>query len=182
MPHSNIIDGQSDDEVWKIIGDQLSSKDDNLDYTAEFTIHNRCINLDIDIHPDRGDENEKPVTSFCTPLPDQISFRFTVEKQGFKHHIGKLFGTQDVIIGHPEFDNRYLIQSNDPAKVKEVLSDVEINSELIKHPIVNFEIRERKIAMNTELVLLLDLEGALIEIDKLKSIFESFNRVLNYLH
>jgi hypothetical protein len=73
MPHSNIIDGQSDDEVWKIIGHQLSSKDDNLDYTAEFTIHNRCINLDIDIHPDRGDENEKPVHHSVLRFPIKLA-------------------------------------------------------------------------------------------------------------
>lgn len=181
MPHRNIITGESEDEVWKIIADQLNSKEDNLDYTAQFSTTNHCVTLDIDIHPDRGEENEKPVTSFSAELPDETSFRFKIEKQGLKHEIGKLFGMQDVIIGHPEFDKKYLIQSNDVVKVKEVLSDPEVSDELLKHPVLDFKIRERKIGDNKEIVLGLYLEGGITEPETLKSIFQPFKILLNYL-
>jgi hypothetical protein len=88
---------------------------------------------------------------------------------------------QDVIIGHPEFDKKYLIQSNDPARVKEVLFQPGVYAELLNHPVVNFGIRERKIAVNTDIVLVLDLEGIITEPDKLKQVFQSFKIVLDYL-
>lgn len=181
MPHKNIIDVKSEDEVWKIIAEQLNSKEDDLDYTAQFSFKNYCVVLDIDIHPDRGDENEKPITSFSAQLDEGTDFRFNLKKQGLKHQIGKLFGMQDVIIGHADFDKQFLIQSNDEAKVKEVLSDTGVSAELLKHPVTEFKIRERKIGTNKEIVLDLELEGGITEPDKLKNIFQPFKIMLNHL-
>lgn len=181
MPHQNIITGNSEDEVWKIIAEQLNDKKDDLDYTAQFNTTSHCVTLDIDIHPDRGEEDEKPLTSFSVQLPDETSFRFKIQKQGLKHEIGKLFGMQDVIIGNREFDKKFLIQSNDVEKVKEVLSDDRVYSELLKHPVVDFKIRERKIGANKEIVLGLDLEGGITEPDKLKKAFQPFKAVLSHL-
>ncbi|GEO10825.1 hypothetical protein [Segetibacter aerophilus] len=181
MPHQNIITGNSEDEVWKTIADQLNNKKDDLDYTAQFNTTDHCVDLDIDIHPDRGEEGEKPVTSFSVQLPDETSFRFKIQKQGIKHEIGKLFGMQDVIIGNREFDKKFLIQSNDVDKVKKVLSDEKVSSELLKHPVVDFKIRERKIGANKEIVLGLELEGGITETDRLKDAFQAFKAVLNHL-
>jgi hypothetical protein len=181
MPHSNIINAQSEDEIWKIIADQLTNKKDDLDYTAQFSTDAHCVTLDIDIHPDRGEDNDKPLTSFSAELPNETSFRFNIEKQGLKHEIGKLFGMQDVIVGYPEFDKKFLIQTNDVDKVKKVLSNAEVSNELLKHPIVDFKIRERKIGMTKEIVLDLSLEGGITEPDTLKSAFQPFKIVLNSL-
>ena len=181
MPHSNIIAGKSEDEVWETIAEQLNRKEDNLDYTAQFSTEKHCIILDIDIHPDLGEEGEKPITSFSAQLPDETTFRFNIEKQGLKHQIGKLFGMQDVIIGQTEFDKKFLIQSNDEAKVKEVFSAAEISDELLKNPVIGFKIRERKIGTTKEIVLSLDIEGGITEPDKLKEIFRPFRIVLNSL-
>lgn len=181
MPHKNIVTGESEAEIWKVIAGQLKSKEDNLDYTAQFDVHNYRVTLDIDIHPDRGDDNEKPFTSFSVHLPDTTDVRFSIQEQGFKHEIRKLFGMQDVIIGNPVFDKKYLIQSNEPAKVKEILSHAGVGAELLKHPVIFFGIRERKIAAAKDVVFVLDLDGGITEADKLKDVFQSFAIVLNHL-
>ncbi|MDQ6815635.1 MAG: hypothetical protein M3040_18040 [Bacteroidota bacterium] len=181
MPHSNIIDAPSEDEIWRIIADQLNNNKDDLDYTAQFQCDNYSITLDIDIHPDRGEDNDKPITSFSSELPLESPFRFNIEKQGLKHEIAKLFGMQDVIIGHPEFDKKFLNQSNDVEKVKKVLSDADVSAELLKFPVVDFKIRERKIGMTKEIVLDLSLEGGITEPEQLKNIFQPFKTVLGYL-
>ena len=181
MPYRNTISGNSEDEIWQIIAEQLNTKEDDLDFTAQFTTTAHSVTLDIDIHPDRGEENEKPVTSFSAQLHDETVFRFHIEKQGLKQEIGKLFGVQDVIIGHPEFDKKFLIRTNDESKVKEVLSHAEVSSTLLNHPIVEFKIRERRIGMNKEIVLTLELEGGITEPEKLRNIFQPFKIVLGYL-
>ncbi|MCW3114498.1 MAG: hypothetical protein JWR18_2894 [Segetibacter sp.] len=181
MPHSNLIAGNSEDDIWQSIADQLKEKDDDLDYSAQFETINHCVTLDIDIHPDRGEDNDKPVTSFSAELPDETDFRFKIERQGLKQQIGKIFGMQDVIIGQPEFDKKFLIQSNDEAKVKEILSGDDVSSELLKHPVVDFKIRERKIGTTKEIVLSLELEGGIEEPQTLKQVFQAFKTVLNSL-
>jgi len=182
MPHSNIIAAKSEDEVWKIIAEQLNSKENNQDYTAQFSTQYHSVDLDIDIHPEGGDENGKQMTSFSAPLSDKTSFRFRIANQGLKHTIGKLFGMQDVIIGHPEFDKKFLIQTNDAAKVKKAFSDEQVTAALLEQPIVVFEIREHRIGANKQILLGLDLEGGITEPDKLKNIFQPFKIVLNQLH
>jgi hypothetical protein len=181
MPDSNVIAAKSDDEIWKIIAEQLNSKEDNLNYAAQFSIKNHYVTLDIDIHPDSGDENGKPFSSFSAKLPDTTGFRFNIEKQGLKHRIGKLFGMQDVIIGNADFDKKFLIQTNDVAKVKELLSNAEVSAALLKEPVVDFAIREHKIGANREIVLHLDIEGGITEPARLKDIFVPFKIVLDYL-
>src|SRR4051812_14305207 len=116
MPHRNIITEQSEDEVWNVITNQLKTKDDNADYSAQFSTGNYCVTLDVDINPKGDDDDDDgPSTSFSAPLPIETDFRFKIEKQSIKHEIAKLFGMQDVVIGQPEFDKRFLIQSNDVA-------------------------------------------------------------------
>lgn len=181
MPHKNIINAPSEDEVWKIIREQLESKNDSFDYTAQFATDKSCITLDIDLNPDRDDEEDDPLTSFTADLPEDISFRFNVKKQGFKHQIGKLFGMQDVIIGHDVFDRKFIIQSNDETKVKEILSHADISHVLLDHPVVEFKIRERRIGTNIEIVLTLDLEGQITDAGQLRNIYQPFKLVLNKL-
>lgn len=181
MPHRNTIEGKSEDEIWQVITDQLTAKEDDRDYTAQFLNDKYCVILDIDIHPDRGEENEKPVTSFSAQLPDQTNFRFKIAKQKLKQEIGKLFGMQDVIIGQPLFDKRFLIQSNDEEKVKKLFSTPEMTDILLKYPVIDFKIRERKIGANQEIVLGLYLEGGITEPEKLKDLYQPFKTVLEQL-
>lgn len=181
MPHRNIIAEESEEAIWKVIAAQLNSKKDDRDYTAQFSFGQYCVTLDIDIHPDRGEEDEKPLTSFTTPLSNDNDFRFKIEQQGLKHQIGKLFGTQDIIVGQPDVDKKYLIQSNDEEKVKEMLIQSEVSTALLRHPVVNFEIKENRIGVTRETVLRLDVDGAITEPSILQSLFQPFKTAISKL-
>lgn len=60
----------------------------------------------------------------------------------------KLFGKQDIIIGEELFDDKFLIQSNNPELLKKLLSDKQLKAQLIKHNIYslicNYNKRNRK--------------------------------------
>jgi hypothetical protein len=178
MPHSNIVEGKSEREIWTAITDQLRLKDDDLDYSAQFTLHDCCITIDIDFHPESGNEQGNHTTSITAQLPEQVSFRFRVEKQDFKHEIQKLFGMQHVVVGNQEFDKQYLVQSNDEEKVRELLSDDEVCDILLQQPVTVFEIRERKVGAVRDQILDLDIEDRISEPEKLKELFRAFNSVL----
>jgi hypothetical protein len=181
MPHSNIITGNSDDEIWEQISSQINEKEEINDYSVQFESGKDCITIHIDFHPDGRENNLQPTTSFISHLPAETNFRFRIQKQNLKHEIGKLFGMQDVIIGDPEFDKKFLIESNDVDKVKEVLSQPEIKSELLKQPIINLEIADRKFGAHREIVLTLDIKGGMRDPAELKSIYRPFKQILNFL-
>src|SRR4051812_36907298 len=111
MPHRNNINEKTEENIWKVIADQLTNKSDEVYYTAQFFANDFCVTLDIDINPESDEEDVRPCTSFSALLPNETSFRFKIEKQGLKQEIRKLFGRQDVVVGHPEFDKKFLIQS-----------------------------------------------------------------------
>ena len=47
---------------------------------------------------------------------------FRLYKEGFFSKVGKAFGGQDVQVGHDDFDNAYLIKSNDEIFIKRLLN------------------------------------------------------------
>jgi hypothetical protein len=181
MPHRNIIAEESEEAIWKVITDQLNSRKDEQDYSVQFSFGNYRVTLDIDILPDHGEDGEKPYTSFTTPVSNDNNFRFKIEQQGLKHQIGKLFGTQDIVVGQPDVDKKYLIQSNNEEKVKEMLKQSELSTALLRHPVANFEIKENKIGVTRETVLRLDVEGAITEPSILQSLFQTFKTALSKL-
>ena len=182
MPHSNIITANSEQEIWNRIAEQIQGKKDNKDYTAQTTIEDVTINVDIDFHPESAEEgNANGTTSFSAPLPDVKDFRFRLFKQNFKHNIRKLFGMQDVVVGNDELDQKFIIQSNDEQKVKTILANEQVSSWLLQLPVYVFEIRDLKIGANREVELTLEIEGRIKEPETLKNIFQPFKAALPFL-
>ena len=56
--------------------------------------------------------------------PDKLSFR--VINQGLIETLEKIFGSQDIKIGSPEFDSKYFIKGNDEFKIQTLFSNIEI--------------------------------------------------------
>jgi hypothetical protein len=181
MPHSNIIPANTEEETWQIIADQLQTKKDNRDYTAQANFEDHCITIDIDFHPDSAHETEHGTTLFTAPLPEEVNFRFCLTRQDFKSGIKKLFGMQDVVVGNEELDKKFIIQTNKEDKIKEILSRKEVAGKLLELPVLNFELRELKLGANKEVVLSLDIEGRVKEAQALKEIFIPFKAVMDYL-
>ena len=49
-------------------------------------------------------------------------YRLNVYEQGPISTIGKYFGMQDVVIGHPEFDKEYIVKTNDEYITSQILT------------------------------------------------------------
>lgn len=49
--------------------------------------------------------------------------KFSVHRAGIFSFIGKLFNSQDIKVGNPEFDKAFIIRGNDEAKIIQLLSD-----------------------------------------------------------
>lgn len=181
MPHSNVISGSSEQEMFKTVEEQLKNKKDDRDYSVEFSIHNHTVNIDIDYHASTDDDEMSGTTLITAPLSSDVAFRFALTKQTLKSNVKKLFGMQDVIVGNAELDRKFIIQSNDEARVKELLSDPEISGPLVEFPIIIFEVRELKIGATQETVLTYDVEGRITDAARLQRVFAPFGKVLTYL-
>ena len=181
MPHKNILKGATDDDIWRQVTDQLNSKEEALEYTALLSVDGYEIMLDVDTDPGGGFEGGYASTTYTARLQDDSTYRFLIQKQGFKEEIGKLFGMQDIVIGAPEFDKRFIVKTTDPEKTKSVFSDKELQRSLLHFPEVTFEIRDHKLGGNYEVMLDLHIEEAITEPERLKEIYSVFKKVLHLL-
>jgi hypothetical protein len=74
----------------------------------------------LDIYSTRG-EHETYYTQLHFRWPEQ-KLRFEVFPENAMSTLGKLLGTQDIIIGHDDFDRDYIIRGNDESLIAELLT------------------------------------------------------------
>jgi hypothetical protein len=181
MANSNIITGQSEEQIWSTMAEQLTALPEDKNYNAEVVIGPHTVTVDIDSHVSTAGEAEGITTLLTAQLPADFEFRFLLQKQNFFKEIRKLFGMQDIIVGNEELDKKYIIQTNDVDKIKQLLSDNEVCEGLVKFPVITYEIRDLKIGAHRELVLTTDIEGRITKIQDLKEVFRPLLKTLDFL-
>ncbi len=113
-------------------------------------------------------------------------FRFEIYKKGFIRLIEKLFGAQDIEIGIPDFDKKFIIKSNNGFKIKRLLQNSEIRSILNSLKEVNFETSNKqgiwgKQLPEKELELSFYTERMIKNTDELKTLLRLFQLILDDL-
>lgn len=73
---------------------------------------------------------------------DNLRFRLT--KQGLGSNIKKLFGFQDIEIGHNEFDKKFLIQGTDDYKIQTLFSNPNIQFLLLSQEDIRLHVLDKE--------------------------------------
>ena len=77
-----------------------------------------------------GDETSQTCTKVTAFLYLKKDFIFQVYNSNFFTTIAKYFGMQDILIGSPDFDKKYIVKSNDGFKIKQLLRTPEVRNEI----------------------------------------------------
>jgi len=101
-------------------------------------------------------ETDTKPLKFETKLNLNRKFEFNISWEDSIEKILKIFGKQDIIVGDKEFDKKYLIQSNDPNLIKDILNYREISKELLKHNIYVLILEYDKKIKNHRLIFIKD--------------------------
>jgi len=140
----------------------------------------------LDQHSEAGYRSEHVYTRLRAPFVNPDGLRFDVSHQGVFSNIGKLVGMQDISVEHEPFDKIFLVQGSDPDKIKALFDDDNIR-ELIKlEPNIHFQVRdagswfEDYFPDNVD-ELVLEVQGEVKELHRLKRLFDLFARVLDRL-
>ena len=81
-------------------------------------------------------------TRLRAPYANRDDFYFHVFRRHLFTGIGKAFGMQDVIVGHPEFDRDFIIKGNNERKLKMMFDNDYIRQLISYQPRIQFKIRE----------------------------------------
>lgn len=75
-------------------------------------------------------------------LPNQGGFKFTVYRAGLLSGLGKLFRMQDIEVGHKEFDEAFIVKSNNVEKARALFADENIRQLLQSLPQLTFDLED----------------------------------------
>jgi hypothetical protein len=174
-----LISAPNTELLWEAVISDFKVDPDPVEYHSVLNLNDRRIILDIVNNHAVGFE-ALAVTNFNSYLFNRNSFKFNIHNEGFTDEIGKLFGMQDVTLGFKDFDERFIIKTNDESKVNALFQDANVRNVLTKLPKLSFGIVEYELEEGDGKAPFLELkiERAVNDPLLLKSIFEAFYSVL----
>lgn len=125
-------------------------------------------------------------TRMRAPYVNKDGFQFKFYRKSIFSDLGKLFGMQDIEVGIPFFDEKYIVQGNNIQKVKEFFSNTRIYELVKMQPDIYFKVKDDEGIFGLEFPrgvdeLYLEVVGVIKDIERLKSLFELFSEIMNQL-
>ena len=78
-------------------------------------------------------------TRIRAPFENRDGFRFTIYRKTLFSGIGKWLGMQDVEVGHPYFDDAFIIKGNDEGKLRLLFANERIRKLIQAQPYIHLE-------------------------------------------
>jgi len=127
-----------------------------------------------------------PHTRMRAPFPNPGGFRFSIHRASIFSYLGTLLGMQDIQIGHPEFDEAFVVKSNNEAAVRSLCNNDRLRSLVTAQPKFQLSIQDDEGWFGTEYptgvdVLVFDVADRIREVDRLKALYDVFSESLNQL-
>ncbi|WP_207533179.1 hypothetical protein [Desertivirga arenae] len=173
MEEPIIITTENQNEVWLKIEQAFKTTEGLAVSHFEFEKDQRRILLDVD--------GNKQSTVFSAIIYNQNEFRFAIHPQGVIDEIGKIFGMQDVVLGYKEFDDKFIIKTNQESKVQLLFADERVRDLLTSVPELCLEIVEYLTENEEGKVPFLELKvnGYISEVRLLRQLFQVFYDLLS---
>ncbi len=181
MDEENVISGNSADEIWQQLTTQFQANPEPLQYTAIILQNPYKIVLDIDIDLGGGFESGYETTTLSGHLLSEPNFQFAIHSKHLTDEIGKFFGMEDIVIGYPEFDEKFIIKTSDAGRVKALFSDATVRALFLSLPDFTFGITRHHVQHEEHKSSFLELliETGITDVSQLKAIYQAFYAVLS---
>ena len=186
------IFGPSKDEIWRQIASDMEGEFIDGGFLGDnaVTYNHGEWRIILDTRTESTYSGTMMVTTRFTrmraPFINKDGLSFDISHEGFLSLFGKLLGMQDIVIGDPYFDDRFLIKGNNPEKIKLLLADDRIRELCRKQPKVHLRIKDDEGIFGAEFPdgvdeLYFECAGVIKETEILKDLFELFCLILERL-
>jgi hypothetical protein len=122
-------------------------------------------------------------TRLRAPFVNPSSFRFRVYRKSIFSDLGKAMGMQDIVVGDRAFDEAFIVQGNDDARVRELLADPQLRALIAAQPRIRFEVKDdegwfgKSFPAGTDELQFIT-GGIIKDVDRLKLLFDLFAHTL----
>ena len=127
--------GPSREEVWKQLAAEIGARYESSLWTGtKVSIDYGQWMITLDSYTVSTGHSHHAYTRFRAPFVNPDGFRFGIYRKHLFTPLAKWLGTQDIEVGHPEFDEALVIQGNNETQVKALLADDSIRKLLAAQP------------------------------------------------
>lgn len=125
-------------------------------------------------------------TRMRAPYVNADGFRFEVYREGLFSGLGRMLGMQDVVVGHPMFDDEFVIKGNSESKLRDLFANGEIRSLITRQPKINLEVRDDEGWFGAQFPqgvdeLRFSCVGVIRDVDQLHDLYDLFAETLDHL-
>jgi hypothetical protein len=175
--------GVTEEDAWKVLADEIGARHERTD-----ALFGRRVVAQAGAWQIVLENDNRGATHMRSPYINRDGFWFRIYRAGTFTEVAKRFGLQDVQIGEPLFDGRYVIQSNNPFKIRLFLQDMRLRQLIWAYPHLMFEVKrhDRDLFIKRfpkgvdELYLVVGT--AVTDLDRLRVMFALFSQALSQLH
>jgi len=177
--------GLSKEDIWRQLSREIGARYVEGGFWRGDRVQARIgeWTVTLDTHDVPSGDAKRSTTRIRAPFFNQDGFKFLVFRSGVFAELGKLVGMQDVEVGFPEFDSKFVIKGNNEELLRRLFSNEMIRKLLSEQPNVRFEIvkGEGETEGEPKDEVRFQTSGAIQDLDRLKHLFELFSVTLDQL-
>lgn len=171
----------SETDLWQQVAADMDRQPDLYDYQADLHEAGYRVRLEFDIDLGGGFEGGYEQTTLTAPVPGRPAFHFALHEQDWLHEIGKLLGLQDVELGDPELDAAFIITTNQPDTLRQLLAPAEVRATLLRFPDARLTLAPASHDAEAEVWLTFTEERAITDLAQLREIYRLLLLLLRQL-
>lgn len=183
------IFGPSKDEIWSQIANDIGGEYIESTFWKSGVLRYRHDEWEflLDTYTvSSGNNQSTTYTRMRAPFVNKDGLYFKIYREGFFSGMGKFFGMQDLIIGDPYFDERFVIKGNNAEKIKRLLDDENLRQLIDLQPRIALEIRDDEGWFGKDFPegidqLYFSCAGVMKDATHLKALFHLFSLLLSRL-
>ncbi|MGV3724510.1 MAG: HEAT repeat domain-containing protein, partial [Actinomycetota bacterium] len=141
----------------------------------------------LDTYTQSTGKSSVTYTRIRAPFLNRDGLQLAIYRAGLFTELGKLFGVQDLEVGDPFFDETFVVQGNDEAKVRALFANARIRELLHAQPSIYLATKREeswlwgpKYPQGVD-VLYFSVVGVIRDLAVLRTLFDLYSEVLNQL-
>lgn len=178
----------SKDEAWRELSRQIGAEfvDGGFWKGKKVQVQSGVWTLTLDTYTQSTGKSHVTYTRMRAPFVNPEGFRFTISRKSFFTGLGKRLGMQDIEVGGFEFDDDFVIKSNDETKVRELLANSQLRKLIEAQPTIRLDVKDSEGWFGPKFPpdvdeLHFQVVGVIKDVERLKELFELFAALLDRL-
>ena len=180
--------GPSHDEVWRQLSEEIGGEfvPGGVVEPAKVKARVRDWTVTLDTYTVSHNNLTAMFTRIRAPYVNPDNFRFTIYRRSVFSNLGKFFGTQDIEIGDRDFDEAFIIKSNDEGKVRRLFQMAQLRKMVDSQTQIYLTVKEDKGWFGADFPegvdeLYFQVASVIRDVVRLKSLYLLFAQTLHSL-